>query len=55
MDNINLKETMNQLYNQAIKEKMDIKLVIAKAVQLGMNYQEQKIKSGIDIVFNTLH
>ena len=31
------------------------KEIIAKAVQLGMKYQEEKIKGGIDIVFNTLH
>lgn len=29
--------------------------IIAKAVNLGMQYQEFKIKSGIDIVFNELH
>lgn len=31
------------------------KQVIAKAVQLGMKYQEQKIWEGIQIVFNELH
>ena len=29
--------------------------IIAKAVNLGMQYQEAKIKSGINIVFNELH
>lgn len=31
------------------------KQAIAKAVQLGMQYQEEKIKSGINIVFQELH
>jgi len=29
--------------------------IIAKAVQLGMKYQEEKIKEGINIVFEELH
>ena len=30
-------------------------IIIAKAVQLGMKYQEEKIKQGIQIVFNELN
>ncbi len=33
----------------------NFKAIIAGAVQLGMQYQEEKIKEGIDIVFNELH
>ena len=29
--------------------------IIAKAVSLGMKYQEEKIKEGIDIVFSELN
>ena len=29
--------------------------MIAKAVNLGMKYQEEKIKEGINIVFEELH
>jgi hypothetical protein len=40
----------------ACKEKNpNFREIIAGAVQLGMQYQEEKIKSGIDIVFNELH
>ena len=30
------------------------KAILAKAVQLGMDYQKQKIKQGIDIVFKEI-
>ena len=33
----------------------NFKKIIAKAVELGMKYQEDKIKQGIDIVFDELH
>ena len=33
----------------------NFKNIISKAVGLGMAYQEEKIKEGIDIVFNELH
>lgn len=33
----------------------DYKKIIAKAVSLGMKYQEEKIKKGINIVFEELH
>ena len=51
---IDLKEQMNLLYKEWATKNIDIKIVIAKAVQLGMNYQEEKIRSGIDIVFQSL-
>lgn len=31
------------------------RLILAKAVQLGMKYQEQKIREGINIVFSELN
>lgn len=49
-----LKEELNKLYRLYSKG-MDIKIILAKSVQLGMDYQEQKIKEGIDIVFKALH
>ena len=57
MSNNDLKQAMNKLYIELNKSdnKQNDKLVIAKAVQLGMQYQEEKIKEGINIVFNTLH
>ncbi len=40
----------------ACKEKNpNFREIIATAVQLGMQYQEEKIKEGIEIVFNELH
>lgn len=50
-------ESMNLLLSELNKsdDVNNKKTVIAKAVQLGMKYQEQKIKTGIDIVFNSLH
>lgn len=45
-----LYEAMSYLY----KNDIDKKLIIQKAVQLGMQYQEEKIKEGIGIVFNEL-
>ena len=52
-----LKDQMNILYGQLLRteNKNDYKVALAKAIQLGMKYQEDKIKQGIDIVFNTLH
>ena len=48
-----LKAAMSQLFGELKKsdnEKTD-KLIIAKAVQLGMQYKEYLLKSGIEIVF----
>ena len=52
-----LKTGMNVLFDELLKSsnKENIKKVIAKAVNLGMLYQETKIRQGIDIVFNELH
>ena len=55
-----LKNAMNNLCNElndpiAGNTTALHKQVIAKAVQLGMKYQEQKIWEGIQIVFNELH
>ncbi len=55
-----LKDTMNslvtELHNATVSNTpVNERQVIAKAVQLGMKYQEEKIKAGIDIVFNSLN
>lgn len=50
-----LKEGMNICYKECFTEKRNFKKIIAKAVELGMKYQEDKIKQGIDIVFDELH
>ena len=55
-----LKDNMNalvsELHNPTISNTViNEKQVIAKAVQLGMRYQEEKIKKGIDIIFTELH
>lgn len=60
MTETQLKLSMNKLIedlhnptvsNTAVNERQ----VIAKAVQLGMQYQEEKIKKGIEIVFEEIH
>ena len=48
-----LDKLLFELYNSHDK-KID-KIVLAKAAQLGMKYQEEKIKPGIQIVFNELN
>lgn len=50
-----LKLAMDSLYNELIQSnnKKTDKLIIAKAVQLGMQYKEYLLKSGIEIVFKT--
>lgn len=45
-----LKDCMDERF----KETPDYKTIIAKAVSLGMKYQYEKIKTGIDIVFSEL-
>ena len=47
-----LKAAMSKLLNNT---KMGRQELIATAVQLGMNYQEEKIRDGINIVFDELH
>ena len=46
---------MQFLLSESEKKKLSVKQIIAKAVQLGMDYQEQKIKNGISIVFSAFH
>lgn len=46
---------MQSLLKEIEKKDANMKQIIAKAVQLGMNYQEELIKNGIDIVFKSLH
>ena len=52
-----LKQQMEILLSELEKSdnKKQDKLIIAKAVQLGMKYQEDKIKQGINIVFKELN
>jgi hypothetical protein len=50
-----LKEGMEICYKECFTEKRNFRKIIAKAVNLGMMYQETKIRQGIDIVFNELH
>ena len=52
-----LNSSMDKLLDELSKstDKKSDKLIIAKAVQLGMQYQEEMIKEGINIVFNSLH
>ena len=57
MNENQLKNAMHTLFDELKKsnnEKTD-KTIIAKAVNLGMKYQEEKIKEGINIVFEELH
>ena len=56
MKNNELKKQMDVLYEELLKsdnEKTD-RLILAKAVNLGMEYRKQQIKDGINIVFNEL-
>lgn len=50
-----LKEGMDICYKECFTDKRNFKKIIAKAVELGMKYQEDKIKQGINIVFDELH
>ena len=50
-----LKEGMNICYKECFTDKRNFKKIIAKAVELGMKYQEDKIRQGINIVFDALH
>ena len=48
-----MKKLLDELQNSP--DRKTDGLIIAKAVNLGMMYQEQKIKEGIKIVFEELH
>lgn len=55
-----LKDAMNglliELHNPSMPSRADAeKQIIGKAVQLGMKYQEDKIRAGINIVFKELN
>ncbi len=52
-----LKNAMHTLFDELKKsnDEKKYKTIIAKAVNLGMKYQEEKIKEGINIVFEELH
>lgn len=50
-----LKKAMNALLTKSKIEGTDNKKIIGEAVQLGMQYQEEKIKEGINIVFSELN
>lgn len=47
-----LKELHNPIVSNSVANERQI---IARAVQLGMKYQEEKIKEGINIVFEELN
>lgn len=49
-----LKDNLTKIHNECLTTK-NIKVGLAKAVQLGMNYQEELIKAGMDAVFEELH
>jgi hypothetical protein len=47
---------VKELHNPVVSNsEVHERQIIAKAVQLGMKYQEAKIKEGINIVFEELH
>lgn len=52
---INIKKEMNKLLQKCYEEEKDYKKIIAAAVSLGMKYQEDKIKDGINIVFEEIN
>ena len=57
MSDKELKDKMNILYAKLLRSenKINDKKIIAEAVQLGMKYQEERIKEGIEIVFRELN
>lgn len=50
-----LTNLLNGLVAKYINRNPDVKDIIAHAVTIGMDYQEEKIKQGIDIAFQALH
>lgn len=50
-----LQTYMNKMLVACKENNPNFRSIIATAVQLGMQYQEEKIKEGIEIVFNELH
>lgn len=54
MNDIELHEKMSILYKLFNENKIDVKKLISKSVQLGIDYQTNKIQTGIEIVFSEL-
>lgn len=53
---LSMSKLIEDLHNPIISNTgINERQVIAKAVQLGMQYQEEKIKKGIEIVFEEIH
>ena len=50
-----LQTYMNGMLAACKENNTNFRSIIASAVQLGMKYQEEKIKEGIDIVFGELN
>lgn len=50
-----LQKYMNGILVACKENNPNFRAIIASAVQLGMKYQEEKIKEGIDIVFGELN
>lgn len=50
-----LQTYMNGMLTACKEKNPNFRAIIASAVQLGMQYQEERIKEGIDIVFNEIH
>jgi transcription termination factor NusB len=50
-----LKQKLNELVEIAYNQNVNIKVIIGKAVSLGMKYQEDKIKEQINILFKNLN
>ncbi len=54
MSEQDFKKVLSAIYERCVKTN-NIKQAIAEAVDFGMQYREQQIRDGINIVFNTLH
>ena len=50
-----LQTYMNGMLAACKEKNPNFRSIIASAVQLGIKYQEEKIKEGIDIVFSELN
>lgn len=50
-----LQTYMNGMLAACKEKNPNFRSIIASTVQLGMQYQEERIKEGIDIVFNEIH
>lgn len=55
MNDEQLKTMLNTLYLELKADKTNARIILAKAVSLGMKYQEEKIKQGINVVFENLN